>query len=1268
MPGQLIGQRYRIIRPLGQGGMASVYLVEDVVLGEKEVAIKVLQTPANDDAGLSDRFIREVRLTHKIQHENVVRTFDFGRDDRLLYYTMEYQRGVPLDTVLNGKPLPLAVVMRMAWQLFRGAVAIHSVGVIHRDIKPSNLILNDQGVLKITDFGVARLNSSPATVAAGDILGTVLYIAPEVLQGAIPSRAVDFYAIGVVLYEALTGRVPFVENNPARLIVRKIDEVPPAVKSLRSDAPTWLAEGIDGLLRADPELRMRVVNSLAARLEAERGVSEFGLLRDDLLANSQVDNSRERSWLRASCEALLSRLARMRLFAAALCAVLLIPFSQLELAGLVENSNIDTLFKARGVSLSHPDVAVVAMDEQSYRDLGVPLNSAWPRRLHAKLLHALADAGARRVVFDIIFSGADESNPDDIALAEAMKRVPTVLGAALGFSQRATINGAFMLEELIQPELLFERQSVGIGVVGLPQRLGRIGGFFESSSEVFPNLRSLSEMAVALDRGVTEQPDARARINFYGGRGTIPTVPYEMVVAPNGAHLPAEVLRDKIVFVGLALRSSTGPAQRDAFVTPFDAATFGTEVHATAASNLLANDWIRRLSRSRQLLAMAVTTFISVLLVAGAYGARGVLRVALLFGVVATTEYVLFISGWFVPLVLSALWGAACGYILRLGTTPWGKAVVRRKGVAFYGLMLTAIVPTTESLAAPIATSAARLVLEAPVPDAEFGAGLSCTGVDGSGVGVVGDSLVAAGAPAEGLGSGAVYVFNQMQGGSALVRLIAPDLLGARRFGAAVDFVGDLNGDGVSELVVGAPGDGSAEGRGYLIAFLSQLSYGGISYGLCASYSVGVGYGARLYDAPATGPLGAQRSEAEIAVGREDGGSARLFRIRLRGDLGCEFSERGAAPDWFSSEAVATRSERPSFGFSQSASVNNVERFTVFNSAREPLCSLAAGAGESFGAAAAHLGYGGGALFNSYNDDFAVWSIGIDGRSRIDLLRAELSGCELFGGIDLSREVTLSEGNVITRVSLAGGSGCDLSSDLKGERTILVGVPEANGVWGFKVPNAAEASHAALVDVEARSVVPIAPTPTVIAAPTDRPSDGTGGRPSDAPTTPSPTPTATPSPAIITVAPDQVGLPAPEVLVEKRAVSVVLPRVRPVLDARQQRVAIRRISQRTGLSAAKASRLLSNPNNLEFTYIVSVSSLQSRASSSLIPEAHADQAGSATARSTVRRIRSRNQRVTISRLTPGVDYVVWYQVEISLKNPKVVLGTTKPSRTRRFSR
>lgn len=664
--GHTIANRYKVIRPLGTGGMASVYLAEDIVLGETQVAVKILRQSGNFKDDLVHRFLREVKLTHKINHENVVRTFDFGQDGDTLYYTMEYLAGHTLESLISNEVMPLEGVLGIAVQLMRGISAVHSVGVIHRDMKPGNIMLLEEGRLKITDFGISRGGVSNLTSSSGEIVGTIAYLAPETLIGEEASIAVDYYAVGAILYQLLTGHVPIDDEIPARLIMRKVEEMPVDPREYRPDIPEWLARGILGLLEIDPKLRMRSLPTFAANLDkhAPRQLDAglvAGLINNTLSLDKIIaDTPLHTRILRRVSQGSLST----RMMLALLLAMFAVPMSTTDTFSRIELVQSDNLFRMRGPQQPQPDLVVVSMDESSYSNLGVPVTGAWPRKLHAKLLNRLADDKAKRVIFDIIFSDQSADPAIDQELAAAMKRVPTVLAAASGLTQQATMNGTFLLEELIKPAPIFEKAAVGIGVVGLPQRFGRVRQFNLERSDLFPDVPSLAEAAALLPESDSVRPDSNSLINFYGAaRDSIPTVKYDMVIDDN--H-PKGTFEGKIVYVGLGLRSRTGPSQRESFVTPFDESMFGTEIHATATSNLLLKDWIEEPSMVWRAVICAVVASIAAFVILTLSGAKAIVILSLTVGGVFALQLTLFFFGVLIPIVCPLVWGAFSGLTLRL--------------------------------------------------------------------------------------------------------------------------------------------------------------------------------------------------------------------------------------------------------------------------------------------------------------------------------------------------------------------------------------------------------------------------------------------------------------------------------------------------------------------------------------------------------------------------------------------------------------------------
>jgi CheY-like chemotaxis protein len=244
--GDLLAGRYEVQGVIGRGGMGIVYQALDRELGE-QVAVKMLRRELlSGDEAVLERFKSEIRLARRISHHNVVRTHDLGESDGAYFVTMEFVRGLTVRELLETRGrLGVSSTLALARQLVDALTVAHAAGVIHRDVKPENVLLDGDGVLKVMDFGIARLaeRSSNAT-QAGMIVGTPAYMAPEQLVGAdeIDARA-DLYAVGVVMYECLTGRAPFeapsivaligkVLTTSARTPVEVSADVPPAVSAL----------------------------------------------------------------------------------------------------------------------------------------------------------------------------------------------------------------------------------------------------------------------------------------------------------------------------------------------------------------------------------------------------------------------------------------------------------------------------------------------------------------------------------------------------------------------------------------------------------------------------------------------------------------------------------------------------------------------------------------------------------------------------------------------------------------------------------------------------------------------------------------------------------------------------------------------------------------------------------------------------------------------------------------------------------------------------
>jgi serine/threonine protein kinase len=255
--------RYRIERELGRGGMATVYLAHDREL-ERPVALKVLAAHLAGDDAFAARFTREARLASRLSHPNVVRVYDAGDDDGRLFIVMEWVRGASLAE--SAAPLRDSEVVELAAQACAALQHAHDAGLIHRDVKPANLLLRDDGVLKIADFGIARAAESTRQTQVGTLLGTAAYLAPEQVAGADASVASDIYALGAVLYELCTGRPPYVFASLAELAAQQSGGRIVPVRDLAPSVRPDVEAAVMHALAHDPQFRPGSAAELAHEL------------------------------------------------------------------------------------------------------------------------------------------------------------------------------------------------------------------------------------------------------------------------------------------------------------------------------------------------------------------------------------------------------------------------------------------------------------------------------------------------------------------------------------------------------------------------------------------------------------------------------------------------------------------------------------------------------------------------------------------------------------------------------------------------------------------------------------------------------------------------------------------------------------------------------------------------------------------------------------------------------------------------------------------
>src|SRR3954466_15714995 len=273
MIGTVLSGRYRLEAKLGSGGMSTVYLARDETL-DRSVAIKVMHREMSEQADQLQRFRQEARAVAKLSHPNVVGVIDAGEDGGYPYIVLEYVEGETLKQRINRLgALDVQEALAYAIEIARGLTVAHARQMVHRDIKPQNVLIDSEGRAKLTAFGISRQLEQDGMTATGRVLGTTDYVAPEQAMGHPVDQRSDIYSLGVVLYEMLTGQVPFTADSQVGVAMKHVNEDLPDVQQRRPELSAAAAMTVERATAKDPDQRYQqvgeLIDDLSTALEVE---------------------------------------------------------------------------------------------------------------------------------------------------------------------------------------------------------------------------------------------------------------------------------------------------------------------------------------------------------------------------------------------------------------------------------------------------------------------------------------------------------------------------------------------------------------------------------------------------------------------------------------------------------------------------------------------------------------------------------------------------------------------------------------------------------------------------------------------------------------------------------------------------------------------------------------------------------------------------------------------------------------------------------------
>ena len=283
---QKFGERYEIIRQIGGGGMAIVYLAKDLFL-DRDVAVKVLRDEFVESDEFIRRFHKEAKAVASLNHQNIVSVYDFDASSTPIYLVMEYVEGKTLkEKILDEGHLSEQMTIQIATQIANGLALAHSNKIIHKDIKSQNILIDVNNLVKITDFGIAQILSNSTITHNKGILGSAHYFSPEQARGEMVTYKSDIYSLGVVMYEMLTGELPFTGDNPVTVALKHIQEKPLPPSAINSSVTPEMEAVVLKCLSKHPDARFDSMESLLKALNGIRNSKSY----QQIVSRTYVEN------------------------------------------------------------------------------------------------------------------------------------------------------------------------------------------------------------------------------------------------------------------------------------------------------------------------------------------------------------------------------------------------------------------------------------------------------------------------------------------------------------------------------------------------------------------------------------------------------------------------------------------------------------------------------------------------------------------------------------------------------------------------------------------------------------------------------------------------------------------------------------------------------------------------------------------------------------------------------------------------------------------